>query len=463
MNLFGWYKPNIKRRLTFNFTMLVLFIMSAFSFIILNYYSAMREASYFDRMRSNSFYIASNLLLADSAKQQDFYQSSTNILTYLKGQRLSLVDYRDRVVDEFNGGVDLTKFDLLKVRRELDIHYSINDTQYVAFDMRNGNKHYLVLSSAYDSVGFVKYNSLKRLIILLLLISIIVLTFVGYWFAVLAITPVKQIIDKIKSITGANLHLRVRIKNKDDELAMLADTFNNMLDRIENSFIMEKSFVANASHEYRTPVTSMKGQIEVALLRTRTIEEYQQVLKSLLEDLNNLIDLHIALAELMKAQTSDSLQKFTYLPIVEVISEAKLELIKAHPDRSIDLLIHEYPSNLDESVVLGDESLLKSAFKNLMDNACKFAEDKSCQVVIKFISGEIVVEVADKGPGISDNDLPYIFAPFYRSEEQRNKEGFGIGLSIVKRIVEAHKGNIRVKQTSPEGTTFMVVLSSAKD
>lgn len=462
MNLFSWYKPNFKRRLTFNFALLVLLMISAFSFVIVEFYSSLRETSYTERLHSNSLYIASNLLLADSAMQAEFYRSSTNTLNNIRGQRLTVLDYKDQVVSVFNEGVDISKFDLMKVRRELDMHYNVNDTQYVAFDMRKGNKRYIVLSYAYDYVGFAKKNALKKLIYILLLISVFVVITAGYGFAVLAMKPVKQIIDRIQNITGANLHLRIHIKNKDDELAMLANTFNSMLDRIENSFIMEKSFVANASHEYRTPVTSMKGQIEVALMRTRSIEEYKQVLNSLLEDLNSLINLHLSLADLMKAQKSESVHQFTYLPVVEVIGEAKGELIKAHPEYSVELLVHEYPLNPDESVVSGDESLLKSAFKNLMDNACKFSEQHSCQVIIKFAKGDICIDFKDNGPGISDNDLPYIFSPFYRAEELRSKEGFGIGLSIVKRIVEVHKGRINVK-SAPGNTVFTVELPSTKD
>jgi two-component system sensor histidine kinase ArlS len=462
MNLFSWYKPNIKRRLTFNFALLVLLMLSAFSFVIVEYYSALRESSYRERLHSNSLYIASNLLLADSAMQAEFYRSSMNTLNNLRGQRLSVLDYKNEVVAVFNQGVDLSRFDLMKVRREMDMRYIENDTQYVAFDMRKGSKRYIVLSSAYDYVGFDKKNALNKLIYILLLVSVVVVISAGYGFAVLSMKPVKQMIERIQNITGANLHLRIYIKNKDDELAMLANTFNSMLDRIENSFILEKSFVANASHEYRTPVTSMKGQIEVALMRTRTADEYKLVLTSLLEDLDGLINLHLALSELMKAQTSESSHKFTYIPVVEVIGEAQADLLKAHPEYSVELLVHEYPLNPDESVVLGDESLLKSAFKNLMDNACKFSEDHSCQVVIQFVRGEIRLDFKDNGPGISDNDLPYIFSPFYRAEELRSTEGFGIGLSIVKRIVEVHKGRINVKST-PGNTVFSVELPSSKD
>jgi signal transduction histidine kinase len=238
--------------------------------------------------------------------------------------------------------------------------------------------------------------------------------------------------------------------------------FNKMLERIERSFFLQKMFVANASHEFRTPLTSMKGQIEVTILKHRSPEEYENTFNSLLEDIENQIELINGLNELAKANANFPNVTFKEISVIEVFLETKEEIKKRKPQYKIKLNLEEFPDNEEQIKIKGDFSLLKSVFINLTENACKFAKDKSCSVDLVFEEDRIKIIISDNGPGISKTDLPHIFEPFYRSNETRNVHGYGIGLSLVKKTVEMHHGEVEIESNIGKGTSVCVTLKNLK-
>jgi signal transduction histidine kinase len=237
---------------------------------------------------------------------------------------------------------------------------------------------------------------------------------------------------------------------------------NKMLDRLERAFEVEKDFVSNASHEFRTPLTSMKGQIQVALLKERSTQEYQKILQSLNDDINNNIGLLNALQDLAKANADFPMRAFYPLPILDILIDAQTELTKGKPNFTIDIRVHE-AIELQESIYCyGDVSLLKSAFINLMDNGCKFSPNNKVTINVTTEQNTICLSFIDEGVGITEVDLPHIFEPFYRGNDTRNITGHGIGLSLVKRITEWHKGKLTISSEVENGTTLKFCLPSIK-
>jgi signal transduction histidine kinase len=284
----------------------------------------------------------------------------------------------------------------------------------------------------------------------------------GWIFSKNALNPINAIIKQVDKINETNLHNRVKEGNGKDEIAALAINFNKMLVRIERSFFLQKMFVANASHEFRTPLTSMKGQIEVTLLKPRTIEEYEKTFNSLLEDIENQIDLMNGLNELAKANANFPNVTFKTISIIEVFIDAKEELKKRRPQYKINLTIKDFPEDEELINIKGDFALLKSVFINLTENACKFSENKTCNIDLFFKEKEVKITISDNGSGISKSDLPHIFEPFYRSNETRGVPGYGIGLSLVKKTIEMHVGKVEIESKIKEGTTVIVSLKNIK-
>ncbi len=281
--------------------------------------------------------------------------------------------------------------------------------------------------------------------------------FMGLYFAKQTLLPIKNIIEQVEKFNEVNLNERLKIRNEKDEISLLATTFNQLLDRLENSFILQKSFVSNASHEFRTPLTVMKGQIEVLLLQPRSNEIYLNTYISLLEDINNQINLINGLGDLANANAMFPNVVNSKIPIIDLLDDCSSELNKNKKYKVI-LTIEELHDDENTMYLNGNYALLKSAFINVMDNACKFSNTLSCQVNLICNSDFMTITVVDQGLGINKIDLVNIFESFYRSNNTRHIQGHGIGLSLVKKIVEYYNGKITVTSEIGKGTKMSIYL-----
>src|SRR5690606_601543 len=154
----------------------------------------------------------------------------------------------------------------------------------------NLGKNYIIVVSAYDNYGWYKISHLKNLLIGSYIITIIIIYLAGWMFSKEALHPISRIVNEVNAISANNLHARLSEGNRQDELAQLAITFNNMLERLNTAFQTQKSFVSNASHELRTPLTSIKAQLQVALMNERKKVQYQNIIEAVLQDVDGMVD-----------------------------------------------------------------------------------------------------------------------------------------------------------------------------
>lgn len=255
------------------------------------------------------------------------------------------------------------------------------------------------------------------------------------------------------------MNLRVSEGNGTDEIAMLAKTFNKMLDRLEVAFQTQKDFISNASHELRTPLTAINGQLEVLLMKDRSSVDYKKVIESVLEDIKNIIDLSNRLLLLAQTSTVDAGIKSQSVRIDEIILQAADEVKRLNCNYNIHLSFAESFTDSEQMDVLGDESLLKTGFANIIENACKYSADHTVNISLEFNQGRIVINFTDSGIGISNDDLEQIFEPFHRGENAKSfTTGHGIGLSLVHRIIKNHNGTIQITSQLGLGTIVTIEL-----
>jgi hypothetical protein len=284
---------------------------------------------------------------------------------------------------------------------------------------------------------------------------------VGIYFAKKILLPIKNIIKQVETFNEINLNERLKTRNGNGEITLLATTFNQLLDRLENSFKLQKSFVSNASHEFRTPLTVMKGQIEVLILKPRTNDIYLNTYVSLLDDINNQINLINGLGDLANANAMFPNIVNSVIPIIDLLDDCVLELYK-NKKYKVALTIEELQDDENTLYLNGNYALLKSAFLNVMDNACKFSNTHTCQVNLTCNSDFMTIKVVDQGLGINKNDLANIFESFYRSNNTRHIQGHGIGLSLVKKIIEFYHGKITVTSEIGKGTKMSIFLPNLR-
>jgi signal transduction histidine kinase len=263
-------------------------------------------------------------------------------------------------------------------------------------------------------------------------------------------------IKKIDRIRAAQLNLRLDEGNKADELEQLSIRFNQMLDRLEKAFKTQRSFVSHASHELRTPLTAITGQIQVSLLANDNPADLKLMIRSVLDDVQQLNKLTNNLLDLTSIDADDTKFKYKLLNVLEVIWQIRTELLKKNPNYQILISLDDRAEQMPE--VKGNESLLYSAFINLIENGAKFSPKHIVEVKIKIENQGLLIDFYNEGSVIPANELNQIFEPFKRGSNSRNTKGHGVGLSLTRRIVQLHEWQISVVSSEKAGTTFSLLI-----
>lgn len=343
-------------------------------------------------------------------------------------------------------------------RRNNFVKFTVNNKDAVAYHFIDDNHPIIIITAAYDPDGRENLRQL-RLILWGCFIGGIVLTIgVGYFFSERLLQPVKKIADDINAISAQNLTKRIKYERRNDEWNYLAQTLNKLLNKLEESFDMQGRFIANASHELSTPLTSIFSQLEVSLQKERAAEEYKEVMKSVLDDVQQLKRLTQTLLQFAQASVRPDGLEMQPVRIDEILLRMPHEMAKADPLYQVKINFGDLPPEEDRLLVTGNETLLFSAIKNVVQNACKYSVDLSTSVTLDVKGSQVFIAVANKGEQIPAEELQHIFEPFYRVEATRNETGFGLGLSLVRKIIYLHKGDINVSSTSQSGTVFTIVL-----
>jgi len=382
----------------------------------------------------------------------------------LQNVRILILDYKDEIIysSDENNEIKINYNIVEKVRLGKLIEYrqppfEISGTLY--FDAYD---RYIVIAAAIDTDGSVHMNKLKTILIVVWLISLLMFFIVGWFFSGRAMKPINDVIKQVKDISITSLNLRVPVINEKDEIGRLANTFNNMLERLESSFGTQKVFISNASHELRTPLTSINGQLEVLMMKDRSSEEYKESLASVLDDIRSLIDLSNRLLLIARTSSQSPLKQEKKIRIDEILWQAQEETKKFNNNYNISISLDPSLTDSDQMLVNGDESLLKVAVSNLIDNACKYSSENSVEILIRQSGKMIEVIFTDRGIGIPEVDLKKVFEPFYRSSNALTYRGSGIGLQLVNQIIKSHNGEIRLTSKVGAGTEVVIMLPTSR-
>ncbi len=456
------FAMNIRARLTLLFSLLVASIMLLFTIAIYYLYNQFRESEFYERLREKAY--------TTVRLRQDVGEIPKADLPVMAHEQVAIYHADNCPIytsSRFNFSV--TDAFLRQIRDGKQLRLRRGDTEAVGVRFQGQDKQTLiVVASAVDRYGFSKLDRLREILIFSWLISLVVVGIAGWLFASDAIRPVAEITEQVNSISATNIHARLRVGRQRDELAQLARTFNNMLDRLEEAFVVQRSFVSHASHELRTPLAVMMGQLEVALMQARTPDVYEATLDTVLDEVRRMISLSNGLLDLARANSDAATLSYRSVRIDELLWQARANLIKKRPEYQIDIDFENLPDQEDDLTLLADESLLRTAFQNLIENGCKYSANESITVRISFVpgkdkSGDVQLVFADNGYGIPAVDLPHIFEPFYRSENTAGIRGHGIGLALTSRIIQLHKGQLRVDSEEGKGTTVLVTFPLAND
>jgi len=298
-------------------------------------------------------------------------------------------------------------------------------------------------------------TSLKITLFILFPITVLITGVMGALLATLSLRPVGKMIRAIHDITAENMSTKLSIPKTKDEIQKLAETFNDMLQRLEGAFTSQKHLFEDLSHELKTPLTILKGEFEVVLKKARPSEEYETILRSSLEEIDRMTSLVENLLMLASFESKNIMPETRELDLGHLVKGVIAGMRRLGERKNIGISFAG-----EESVrIAGDEEELKQLFLNIIDNAVKYTPEGG-RIDIRLEKGgdDAVVAITDTGVGMSSADLAHIFDRFYRVHSAKPHYGFGLGLSIVKAIVDAHKGSIKVESAVGQGTTFIISL-----
>lgn len=450
----------IRGRLTIQFTALVTTILiSSFSSL----YLIRRQSNYSEfQKRLHDKALTSAILLlkvdqVDSTLLKTIDLSKKDVL-YL--ENISIFDFNRKELYTNNDSLEFTISDRLfnQILNNETIYLTENGFDIVGLPFPSRGDKYVIIAGAIDAEGSIRLASLRKLLLILFIFSVAVTGLVGWFFAGRALKPIVQVIDEVQKISPVELSRRLSDKGKRDEIGRLISIFNKLLDRIENAFNLQKSFVSNISHELNNPLTKITSQLEVTLLNERNTDEYKKTIQSVLDDIKELNHLSVSLLELAYIYQDNRRILMESVRTDEVLWEIRDTLVGLNNSYVVQIHIVQMPENETDLCINGNTQLIKTAFKNLIENACKFSPDQSAIVYLSCSESFIEVKIIDHGPGIEESEIKNIFQPFYRVDSTSKIRGHGVGLSLTEKIISIHGGRISIKSDLKLGTEVTISL-----
>jgi heavy metal sensor kinase len=299
----------------------------------------------------------------------------------------------------------------------------------------------------------------KRIFISTMTLLILVAAGLGWFMARKAASGVEAVTRTARKISAGTWEERVPIQGRGDEVDQLAETFNQMLDRIQTLLTEIKEMTDHMAHDLRSPLTRIRGHAEVTLTTAQSLKEYETMAADTIEECDRLLDMLNTMLLISKTESGIGPLSAEEIDLTAQVQEACDLFHPMAEDKGVDLRCHLS----GKSGLKGDTRMIQRLLSNLLDNAIKYTPSGG-QVTVSLEAKDRhqVISVSDTGIGISAKDLPCIFERFYRCDQSRSQEGIGLGLSLARSIARAHGGDITVSSLPNQGSMFIVTLPESQ-
>ena len=333
---------------------------------------------------------------------------------------------------------------------------------YAQIFNENGLK-YMVIITAKDRRGNTSTIYITRIMLFGGIGFIILAYFFGRFLAKRVINPVSKITKEVKRISASNLHNRLPLPGTDDsdEITDLTNTFNDMLDRLETSFEIQANFINNASHELKTPITTILAETEIALLKERSPEEYTSALEAISRQASRLSNLTESLLKLTQTGYDGNKQVQDITRIDELLMDVKCDLDRLYPENRISIKLNDMPEEETLLMLPCNRPLLELAIGNIISNGVKYSDNEEVFVSLTANTKDIRIVITDIGIGIPPEDIPYLYEPFFRGKKASRYTGYGLGLPLAMKIIRMHGGELIIQSEPDKGTVVSIVFSKS--
>jgi signal transduction histidine kinase len=446
----------IKNRLSLYFSAISTIVLLIVEIVICLIFNSLIKTDFYSHLMDRATVAAQVYLEADEISADSLSHVRERYVKRLPSEVVRFYD--DKNTASFIKDKDQYWTDAVinQVRKSKEVEFAEGNRQTVGIYYNDNQGNFVILVSAVDEQGTKRTKDLIEGMAILLICSMAILFLISRWFAKKSLEPIAKLIKQMHNVSAGNLSLRVDEGNGRDEISELATNFNNLLRNLENAFELQQSFVVNASHELRTPITTIVGEIEISLTKLRTPEEYQQVLRSILTDAERLNTTTTSLLELAQVDMNFTQLSVAPVAIDELIWEINDYWTEKAGKGMLAVNILHLPDDAENLEVTANKSLLTVAFNNIIGNAFKFSANKRVNCDLYADDKIIKITITDVGVGIPPQELAKIFDSFYRGTNGKYFQGTGVGLYVTNKIISLFNGKIDVDSTVGIGTNVVI-------
>lgn len=446
----------IKDRLAIYFTIFCGVILIIVLFAIYITFSNFLRTDFFNRLKDRTMVTANLYLEADEIAVDSLSKIRDKYLEKLSGEIIRVYDSRNSAAfirdtqQYWNSAV------INKVRKARKLNINEGDRQAVGIYYKDNQGDFVIIASAEDIGTKRRMSKLVTIMIVTFLVVMLMIWLTGRWIAKKTLSPIDKLIYQVKQIKSSKLHYRLDSGKGKDEIDLLAKNFNILLTNLENSFELQKTFVANASHELKTPLTSIIMGTDVTLSKDRDNEEYKQALISVKEDAEKLNHIIAVLLDLAKEDMKFASSNTDEIDVFDLITTLSKEWNQKLYEGAFDVKLLNYGEEILK--IAANKSLLIIALNNVISNAFKFSNNERVNCIVEDLAESLSITFIDSGIGVKEEEIAFLFKPFYRTLDSAKFSGSGLGLYMTKKIIGLYKGEIFIYNNNVKGLTITIKI-----
>jgi signal transduction histidine kinase len=446
----------IKNRLSLYFTAVSAIVLLIVEVVIYISFASFVKTDFYTHLVDKAYLTAQRYLEADEISPDSLNRVQERDLQRLPHQVIRLYDDKNGASFIKDKNQFWSAAVINEVRTNKQLEFTEGNRQTVGIYYKDNQGNFVILVSAIDVQGDKRLFDLIESLAILLVSVTAGLFVVSRWFAQKALEPLDKVVKEIQLVRAGNLSFRVNEGDGKDEISALAHNFNQLLEHLENAFELQQTFVINASHELRTPITTIIGEIEITLNKLRTNAEYEQVLKSVLTDAERLNETITSLLELAQVDMNYTQPALKPVAIDELIWELNDYWAEKVGKNLFNVNIQQLPDDHEKLQILANKSLLTIALNNIIGNAFKFSKYKQVQCDLYADGKSIIIKITDLGIGIMQEELTNVFNSFFRGKNVKDFQGNGIGLYVTGKIIRLFNGTISINSIPGKGTDVTI-------
>ncbi|MCE7073074.1 HAMP domain-containing histidine kinase [Dyadobacter sp. CY327] len=448
----------IQHKLTLNSSLVFGLVFTVASALIYISFTKSAENIFFAELARTANLTASFYLEEDELSTREYQRIEEKFLNASANQEIRLYDKTGKIhYGKADPDTNITIKILKTIRSNSRYNFKVGDAFYYAIYYRDNQGSFSIIIKAHNPTLQAQEWELINILGIALVIGLVVIVAVSYTLSRLAYEPVRHIIGQVKTIDMTRKRHQLTYPDTKDELEDLFKEFNSMLEKVYQSVQIQKNFISHASHELKSPLASIVGNLEVLLHKDRKIIEYKDVNQQVLKDAERLEKILQNLLVLAGLEQSGPM-KNSRERMDEILWEVLDQLAKEYPSTRINLQWNLSEDKQELLLFNCVHTQLYIALYNLIENAAKFSDGKPVEITVSERNAKLHLQIRDRGIGISKEDLLHIAEPFFRGQNVSKTSGSGLGMAISKKILDIHHIDMDIRSEREEGTVISLLF-----